>query len=170
MSEPFLGEIRIFGFNFAPRGWAFCNGAILAISQNTALFSLLGTTYGGDGETTFALPDLRGRNPIHVGSGPGLTTVSWGQKGGAESTTLNANNLPSHTHAVNASPGEGETGNPANAYPSMTTEDVYSSTAGTTMNAGVIGNSGNNQSVPTRDPFLGVHHCIALTGIFPSRN
>jgi microcystin-dependent protein len=170
MSEPFLGEIRIFGFNFAPRGWAFCNGALLAISSNSALFSLLGTIYGGDGITTFALPDMRGRNPIHMGTGPGLSPATIGQKGGSESATLNANNLPSHTHTVNSSPGEGETGNPANAFPSMTTEDVYSSTGGATMNAGVIGNSGNSQNVPTRDPFLAVNYCIALTGIFPSRS
>jgi len=170
MSEPFLGEIRIFGFNFAPRGWAFCNGTLLAIAQNSALFSLLGTTYGGDGVTTFALPDLRGRSAVHPGSGPGLSTVSQGEKSGAETTNLTVAQLPSHNHVVNASPGEGETGNPANAHPSMTTEDIYSSTAGATMNNGVVGHTGGNQSIPLRDPYLGLYFCIALVGTFPSRN
>lgn len=170
MSEPFLGEIRLFGFNFPPRGWAFCNGALMAISQNTALFSLLGTTYGGDGRTTFALPDLRGRAAVHPGQGPGLSDIRLGELGGAEVTTLTINNMPSHNHTVNASPGAGESGNPANAYPSATTEDVYSSTAGTTMNAGVVGNAGGGQPIPIRDPYLGLMHCIALQGIFPPRD
>ena len=99
-SEPFIGQIQMFGFNFPPRGWAHTNGQLLAISSNTALFSLLGTTFGGDGRTTFGLPDLRGRIAKHVGSGPGLSTVTWGQKGGAESASLSVNNLPPHNHAV----------------------------------------------------------------------
>jgi len=99
-SEPFLGEICWIGFNFAPRGWALCDGQLLSISQNDALFSLLGTTYGGDGRTTFGLPDLRGRSPIHVGQGPGLSNYQWGQKGGVETVTLTINQMPSHTHAI----------------------------------------------------------------------
>ncbi|MDQ6777385.1 MAG: tail fiber protein, partial [Actinomycetota bacterium] len=103
MSEPFLGEVRTFGFNFAPRGWAFCNGQLLPISQNTALFSLLGTQYGGDGIQTFALPDLRGRVGIHQGSGPGLSPYAIGQTGGTETVTLTSNEMPAHNHSVNAS-------------------------------------------------------------------
>jgi microcystin-dependent protein len=170
MSEPFIGEIRIFGFNFAPRGWAFCAGQLLAISQNTALFSLLGTTYGGDGQTTFALPDLRGRTPVHLGAGPGLSNITLGEKGGAENVTMTVANMPAHTHTVNASPNEGETGSPANAFPSATTEDVYSSTGGTTMNPAVVGNAGGGQPVPIRSPYLGMNFCIALVGIFPPRD
>src|SRR3954465_13916452 len=100
MATPFIGQISLFGGNFAPRGWAFCKGQLLAISQNTALFSILGTTYGGNGQTTFALPDLRGRVPIHFGQGPGLSSYALGETGGAETTTLTVNELPAHTHAV----------------------------------------------------------------------
>ncbi|MEX1309383.1 MAG: tail fiber protein, partial [Candidatus Sulfomarinibacteraceae bacterium] len=100
MASPFIGQIQLFGFNFPPRGWAFCEGQLLAISSNTALFSLLGTTFGGDGRTTFGLPDLRGRSAVGVGNGPGLSSVSWGQRSGAENVTLNVNTLPSHTHSA----------------------------------------------------------------------
>src|SRR3954467_10025114 len=103
MSEPFIGEVRMFGGNFAPRGWAFCNGQLLSISQNTALFSLLGTTYGGNGQTTFALPNLQGRVPMHVGQGPGLTNRTQGEVAGTETHTLNANEMPVHTHTARAS-------------------------------------------------------------------
>src|SRR6476620_7519707 len=113
MSEPFIGEIRIFGFNFAPRGWAFCNGQILSIAQNTALFSLLGTTFGGNGQTTFALPDLRGRVPIHTGQGPGLSPVTLGMVPGTEMVTLLQSNMPAHRHPVQAVAGLGNNITPA---------------------------------------------------------
>src|SRR3712207_3315813 len=113
MSEPFIGEIRMVGFNFAPRGWATCDGQLLSIAQNTALFSLLGTTYGGNGQTTFALPDLRGRAALHQGQGPGLTNRVIGEASGTETVTLTTNQMPSHSHGVNANSGEAGTKSPA---------------------------------------------------------
>ncbi|MCB0630228.1 MAG: phage tail protein, partial [Lewinella sp.] len=112
--EPFLGQIQPFGFNFPPRGWAFCDGQLLAISSNTALFSLLGTMYGGDGRTTFALPDLRGRSIVHIGTGPGLSHITQGEKGGRENVTLTTANMPSHNHAVRATTDDGTLDEPAN--------------------------------------------------------
>ena len=112
MSEPFLGEIRLFGFNFAPRGWSFCTGQLLPISQNSAVFSLLGTTFGGDGRTTFGVPDLRGRVAIGVGQGPGLSDRRWGQRGGAETTTLNVNQMPNHRHHIFVVDEDGDSESP----------------------------------------------------------
>jgi microcystin-dependent protein len=168
MSDPFIGEIIMFGGNFAPRGWGLCDGQLLPISSNTALFSLLGTTYGGDGRTTFGLPDLRGRAPVHEGTGPGLSQVRLGERAGDERVTLTTNNLPSHSHDVNSSSAEGETNDTANAFLSSTTEEVYASDSDSTMNAGVVGNSGGGQAVNIRDPYLGINYIIALTGTFPS--
>ena len=177
MSQPFIGEIKIVGFNFAPRGFALCDGALLAISQNTALFSLLGTTYGGDGRTSFGLPDLRGRVPKHVGNGPGLTAVSWGQRSGAENHTLSVNQLPAHNHpaVAHAHRTAGTSANPSGNYWSLddSGEKLYSpGPADATMNPGAVttSNIGGNQPVNNLDPFLGVFFCIALQGIFPSRN
>ena len=169
MSDPFLGEIRMVGFNFAPRGWALCDGQILPISQNSALFALLGTTFGGDGRTTFGLPDLRGRAPKHVGTGPGLAPYNWGQQGGAENITLQLANLPSHNHTVNCQPEDGNQGTPANGFPAPVANG-YASTSGGTMNAGMIGSVGGGQPVSILPPYLVIYFCIALQGIFPSRS
>lgn len=172
MSTPFLGEIRMFGFNFAPIGWALCDGQLLAINQNTALFSLLGTFYGGDGQTTFALPDLQGRAPKSMGNGAGLSAYSVGQKGGVETVTLSVSQLPSHAHGVEASATKAKLKTPAGAVPALTKADAYDAAPDgvTTMNAGMIAATGGGEPVTNLPPFLVVNFCIALTGIFPSRN
>lgn len=174
MSEPFIGEINMFAGNFAPRGWALCEGQSLPISQNQALFSLLGTTYGGDGRTTFNLPDLRGRVAIQQGFGPGLTPRTLGQKGGSEDITLTVANLPSHTHAANCvAPG----GNSNDAVANFWADDVgtasgtyHSGPFTNQMNANAIGNAGQGQAHKHLQPYLGVNYIIALVGVFPSRN
>ncbi|HYV04612.1 MAG TPA: tail fiber protein [Blastocatellia bacterium] len=179
MSEPFLGMIAIYGFNFAPRGWAFCNGQILPIAQNTALFSLLGTTYGGNGQTTFALPDLRGRWPNHFGQGPGLSSYDLGQVGGTESVTLTGQQIPAHTHTVACVTGAGTAAKVANNLlsnlgidPPPTTANVYSNAAASgQMSPSMIPPSGGgNQPHTIIQPYLTLNFCIALEGIFPSRN
>ena len=172
--EPFIGQIQPFGFNFAPRGWAFCDGQILAITQNEALFSLLGTTFGGDGRTTFGLPDLRGRSIVHVGNGPGLDAISWGEKSGQYQITLNSNNMPSHTHSFNLGGAIGSTGAGTNGYLAFNTvsDTIYTTTvpSGASLGGPTIGNAGNSQAFNSRNPFLGIYVCIALVGTFPSRN
>jgi microcystin-dependent protein len=172
--EPFLGEIRMFAGNFAPRGWAMCDGQILLISQNTALFSLLGTIYGGDGRTTFGLPDLRGRVPMHHGNGPGLTNKRIGQKSGTETNILSTDNLPSHSHTVNAVLEDGNQSIPTGNLPAGTKilDKEYSdaSTGNTIMNATMVNDTGNGQEVNNMQPYLTVSYIIALQGIFPSRN
>ncbi len=178
--EPFLGQIMMFAGNFAPRGWALCDGQLLAISSNTALFSILGTTYGGDGRTTFALPDLRGRVPMHAGNGPGLSAHSLGQKGGVESVTLNTSEMPSHNHSasgtVQAKNGQPDESNPGGAVPaSLTTgAEGYAETPNTNMKSGgvdiTIGNNGGNLPHTNMQPFTCVNYIIALQGVFPSRN
>jgi len=172
MSQPFLGEIRIFGFNFAPRGWAFCNGQIMSIAQNTALFSLLGTTYGGNGQTTFALPNLQSRVPLHFGQGPGLSSYSLGEVLGTENVTLNQTQMPMHNHIVSAFGSDGTSGKVAGKFLSNSgTINLYNPTSdGTTMAPQVIGNAGGNQPFPILPPLLALNFCIALQGIFPSRN
>ena len=174
MSDPFIGQIVMFGGNFAPRSWAFCDGQLLAISQNQALFSILGTTYGGDGRTTFALPDLRGRVAMHAGSGPGLTPRSLGERGGTENVALTVNQIPAHNHAANC---VAPTGNSNDAVGNLWADDAgvssgtYSSAPATsTMNAGAIGNSGGGQAHTNVQPYLCVNYIIALFGTFPSRN
>lgn len=176
--EPFIGQIQAFGFNFAPRGWAFCNGNLMAISQWQALYSLVGTTYGGDGRTTFALPDLRGRSIVHVGQSPGLSNITWGQKSGLEQLTLTPANLPAHTHTANLRLGNG-LGNTATA-----TDNKLAASAGsdTIYNAAGFGsdnlaagtvsidNTGAGQSIASRNPYLGIYVSIALVGIYPSRS
>jgi microcystin-dependent protein len=174
MSEPFLGMIIIVPYNFAPRGWAFCNGQILPIAQNTALFSLLGTTFGGNGQTTFALPDLRGRFPNSAGQGPGLSNYDLGQQGGTESTTLTVNQMPGHGHVV-ATPCNTEDStqtNPANNFPATTSSNIYNSaaTAGASMSNYPTGLAGGSQPFSLLSPYLTLNFCIALEGIFPSRN
>ena len=171
--DPILGSILLFAGNFEPLGWAFCNGQLLSIAQDTALFSLLGTTYGGDGQTNFALPDLRGRVPIHFGQGPGLSNYDLGQSGGAENTTLTLNNLPPHNHSLNAVSEAGSTSAPAGAYLGNTGAlDKEYNTTGTvvTMNAGAIGATGQSQPFDNLPPYLAINYVIALQGIFPSRN
>ena len=170
---PFLGEIRNFGFTFPPRDWMQCNGQLLSISTYTALFALLGTTYGGNGTTNFALPDLRGRAPIGMGSGPGLTPRVQGEVGGSESTTLTVSNLPSHTHTLNAKTGVGSQAAPGGntlAASDQRNSQYSSVAADTTMSASSIGNSGSGVAFTNMPPYLGSNFCIAVQGIFPSRN
>jgi len=176
MADPFLGEIRIFGGNFAPIGWALCDGSLLQISQNTALFSILGTTYGGDGIRTFALPDLRGRVVVSFGQGPGLSPYQEGTMGGAESSTLTTAQMPAHSHLVGAS-NTPSTADPKGAVPAKVVgaepgsgTHVYGAAPdGTTMNNAMIGATGSGQPVSVLQPYLVVNYIIALQGIFPSR-
>jgi microcystin-dependent protein len=171
MSEPFVGEIRMFAGNFAPRGWAFCDGQLLATSQNDALFSLLGTIYGGDGVTTFGLPDLRGRIPVHAGHGPGLSERRLGSKGGAESVTLTVNQLPSHTHPLQVSSAPAVSSNPQDNVPGRAATDIYSeSLSPVNMNSASVTSVGESQSHTNLMPFLCIHFIIALVGIYPSRH
>ncbi len=170
--EPFLGQIQVFGFNFAPNGWAFCNGQLMSISQNTALFSLLGTTYGGDGISTFGLPDLRGRSMVHAGQGPGLSLINQGQMAGVESVTVLVSNMPSHNHGVSISvnTATGEDAAPTNKIASSTNAFSEDSTAGSFLGGVNQQNVGGNQPLQIRNPYLGIYHCIALEGIYPSRS
>ncbi len=172
MSEPFLGQIMLVPYNFAPRGWAFCSGQILPIAQNTALFSLLGTTFGGNGQTTFALPDLRGRVPNGSGQGPGLSNYDLGQVGGTETGTLTVNQMPSHNHLVNVNADSGDTGRIENTYLANSSETPYiaSITTPGTMAPQMIGNTGGSQPFNVLQPYLTLNYCIALEGIFPSRS
>ena len=172
MSEPFLGEIRMFGFGFAPQGWALCNGQLLPISQNTALFSLLGTTYGGDGRTTFALPDMQSRVPVCQGQGPGLSSYAEGQAGGAETVTLAAAQMPGHTHPVKASSGAADSDQPEGRALARSASHIYTAKpdTSTVMNADMLGDAGGSQPHGNIQPYLAVNFCIALTGIFPARN
>ena len=165
MATGFIGEIRIYAFGFAPRFWAQCNGQSLPIAQNQALFSILGTTYGGNGVTTFNLPDLRSRTPFHTG-----TNFSLGQVGGSENVTLISNQMPQHNHLMNANSGAPTTGSPAGNFVAQSPSNAYSATANTTMNAADIGNAGGNQPHSNLSPYLTLNICIALSGIFPSRN
>lgn len=159
-ADPFLGEITMFAGNFAPRGYAFCHGQLLAISQNQALFSILGTTYGGDGRTSFALPDLRGRAPIQQGQGPGLSNYRLGQKAGSETVTLTAAQLPAHGHGINIASTNSEAGDPNAIF--IVNSDEMSSTN--------IGSTTGGQSFSIVQPYLAVNYIIALQGTFPSRN
>ena len=172
MSEPFVGEIRMFAGNFAPRGWALCDGQWLAISQNDALFSLLGTIYGGDGQATFALPDLRGRLPIHAGTGPGLSPRQLGSKGGTENVTLVANQLPAHTHAMMGSADRADARNPRRRILGTSAEPFYAapSAAPVSLHQSSIAASGGGQPHPNLMPYVCVNFIIALFGIYPSRN
>ena len=167
MSEPFLGEIRPFGFQFTPKGWAECNGQLLSINQYQALFSLLGTMYGGDGRTTFGLPDLRGRAPMHVGP-----THSQGERGGAESVTLSTSQLPQHTHAAHCSNVPATQTSPTGKFWAQDASGnvVFNNTGGATMAATAVGNAGGGQAHPNMQPYLVVNYCIAVQGIYPSRS
>lgn len=171
--EPFIGQIQAFGFNFPPRSWAECNGQLLPISQNSALFSLLGTIYGGDGRTTFALPDLRGRSIVHQGSGPGLPPASIGQRSGSTSFTLNTTQIPAHSHTgtINASSAAGEESAPNGNYIAQNSNAFNEDpSSGTSVQGVQTNNTGGGQAVNHRSPYLVVNVCIALQGIFPPRN
>ncbi len=176
MSQPFLGEIRIFGFNFAPQGWAMCQGQILPIAQNTALFALLGTTYGGNGTSTFALPNFQGRVPVNQGQGAGLSLYNLGQSGGARTVTLNTNQMPAHSHGVQCLAGGGNSNTPINnGFAEVTAGrgmvNLYAATSdGTTMNAAALSSVGGGGAHNNMAPYLGVNFCIALQGIVPARN
>jgi len=163
MSQPFLGEVKIISWNFPPKGWAFCNGQLLPINQNQALFSILGTTYGGNGQTTFALPNLQGRTPVHVGAG-----IQLGQFGGEQAHTLTLSELPSHNHFPNANSAAASTGAAANNFWSST--GSYGTSPGATMNPASISPIGGSQPHDNMTPYLVVNFIIALIGIFPSRN
>jgi microcystin-dependent protein len=176
--DPFIAQILLFASNFAPRGWALCEGQMLPIAQNTALFSLIGTIYGGDGITTMALPDLRGRVAIGPGQGPGLPDYRQGDKGGTASTTLTVLNMPTHNHVLNANSSYGTTAVPASNTSLAATTDgrsisvnVYSTNAPNVQLAGAsVGNAGANQPINNMQPYLAIPYIIALVGIFPSRN
>ena len=172
MSEPFVGEIRMFGFNFAPQGWAQCNGQLLPIAENTALFSLLGTTYGGDGHATFALPDMRSRVPVCQGQGEGLSSYADGQAGGAETVTLAATQMPRHTHPVRASSKAADSDQLAGRALARSAGHTYTAEpdTSTVMNADMLGDTGGSQPHDNIQPYLALNFCIALVGIFPSRS
>jgi microcystin-dependent protein len=180
MANPFLAEIRIFPFNFAPLGWAFCNGQLLPLSQNTALFSLLGTTYGGDGKSNFALPNLQGNVPMNPGQGPGLSLHDLGETGGSDTVSLLESEMPNHSHSINCVDGPrvgGQTGQPGNAILVKTggvPTNAYTTASGTpqnqTMAGGMVVPAGGNQPHNNMMPYLTLNFCIALQGIYPPRN
>ncbi len=175
MSSPFVAEIRIFPFNFAPKGWAFCNGQLLPISQNTALFSLLGTTYGGDGKSTFALPDLQASSPIFWGQGPGLSLYDLGQQGGSETVTLLNSEMPAHTHQSRANSGGAGQASPANnvwaSLPGRNPPNIFQSgVPNSPMSPFALTVAGSSFPHNNRQPYLGLNLCIALQGVFPARS
>jgi microcystin-dependent protein len=166
MSEPFLSEIKLVSFNFPPKGWALCNGQLLPINQNQALFALLGTTYGGNGQTTFALPNLRGRVPIHMGNGHPL-----GEVAGSTSVTVNIQQLPTHSHGVTASASDGDTPASNNTLLAGTPAKIYGPVASlTTLTPASVSSVGGSQPHNNMMPYLALNFIIALQGIFPSRN
>jgi len=193
--DEYIGTIKAFAFNYPPRGWQFCNGQIMSIAQNSALFALLGTTFGGNGQNTFGLPDLRGRSVVHPGQGGGLSAIGYGEIGGAETTILTINNMPAHTHsispitlnlsttvtAITGGTVTNETDNGANSFASGgSTANIYSEPGGTnttvkgvtTTGTGTATNgiAGGNQAFGIRNPYLGIYTSICLEGLFPSRN
>lgn len=170
MSEPFTGEIRMFGGNYAPRGWALCDGQLLAVSSNDALFSLLGTTYGGDGRSTFGLPDLRGRVPIHQGTGPNLTNRKLGAQGGSERVALTATELPAHTHAMQASTSASNSADPTGSVLAEASADIYVAEAPDQVMASSISDNGSSQPHDNVMPFGTANYIIALDGVYPSRH
>lgn len=171
MADPFVAEIRIFPFNFAPKGWAFCDGQILPLSQNTALFSLLGTTYGGDGKSNFALPDMQGNVPMHPGQGPGLSLHDLGETGGSQTVTLLESEIPSHTHAMrvdNISPADSQF--PENGVPGVTAQAIYKDNPAMNSSSGVaLTPAGGDQPHNNLMPYLTLNFCIALQGVYPPR-
>jgi microcystin-dependent protein len=171
MAEAFLSEIRMMSFNFAPKGWALCNGQLLPINQNQALFSLLGTTYGGNGQTTFALPNLQGRTPIHMGQGTGLQSHTLGELGGEQVHTLSISEMPTHVHFAQGSKGNGSVAPTSNNILAASPALIYDPPANlTTLQPGTISNTGGIQVHENMQPYLTINFSIALQGIFPSRN
>ena len=173
MADPFVAEIRIFGFNFAPQGWAFCDGQLLPISQNTALFSLLGTTYGGNGQSTFALPNMQGSAPMHPGQGPGLSLYDLGETGGSETVTLLSSEMPNHNHGLGVSQGDGNEISPNNQQFATGIGGVatYAPAGATTpLDANVISIMGGDQPHNNMQPYLTLNFCIAMQGVFPPRS
>ncbi|KJD33167.1 hypothetical protein PK35_08940 [Tamlana nanhaiensis] len=169
--DGFIGEVRLFAGNFAPRNWAFCNGQALPINGNEALFSILGTIYGGNGTTNFMLPDLRGRVPVGVGQGAGLSSRAQGQTFGTETASLTVSNLPAHSHTVNASTSAGTSPDPTGNVLGHTNsfDNEYSTSANTTMNNSMIGTTGNSEAFNVTQPSLGMHYIICTAGTFPTR-
>ena len=170
MADPFVAEIRIFPFNFAPKGWAWCDGQLLPLSQNTALFSLLGTTYGGNGKSNFALPDLQGRAPMHPGQGPGLSLHDLGETGGSETVTLLESEIPSHSHQVRAIGAFGDQPSPANNTWGRTSANVYVNATTGQMSPEALAPAGGDQPHNNMQPYLTFYFCIALQGVFPPRS
>ena len=172
--DPLMASIMMFGGNFAPRSWAFCDGQLLSISAYSALFSLLGTTFGGDGRTTFGLPEMRGRVPVHAGHGPGLSTRPLGQKSGTETVTLTTSEIPAHSHNghVNANTGDGDDVSPQGRYPGKAATDFYADASNAQMNAASVttANTGGGGAHPNMQPYMVVNFIIALQGTYPSRN
>ena len=171
MTEPFLGEIRMFGFNFAPQGWAFCNGQLLPINQNQALFALLGNMYGGNGTTTFALPNLQSRVPVGQGQGAGLSSYVAGQAGGAETVTLAAAQMPAHGHSVKASSSAAGSNKPDGRALARSQSHTYAAKpdSSTVMHANMLGEAGSGEPHANIQPHLALNFCIAMVGIFPTR-
>jgi len=171
-AETFIGEIMMVGYTFCPRSWAEANGQLVSINENPALYSLYGTTFGGDGRTTFALPDLRGRVPMHVGQGSGLLNRALGQQGGSETNTLTANQLLAHSHSLNGTTAAANAVDPlGNVLANTGRSDTYTTSApNAQMSSGAIGATGGGQAVNNMQPFLTIRYCVALNGIFPSRN
>ena len=171
MADPFVAEIRIFPFNFAPRGWAWCDGQLLPLSQNTALFSLLGTTYGGNGASNFALPDLQGRAPMHPGQGPGLSLHDLGETGGSETVSLLESEIPSHSHAINASQSDAYSRIPVGDLPATGIGiGLYALTGSSaSMSPNTLAPSGGDQPHNNMMPYLTYYFCIAMQGVFPPR-
>ena len=173
MSDPFVAEIRIFPFNFAPKGWAFCNGQLLPLSQNTALFSLLGTNYGGDGKSTFALPNLQGSVPTHQGQGPGLSDYFVGQSGGSDTVTLIQTELPAHAHQASGGAGSGPTSPANNTWGTgagRTPPPTYVNGSPNVIMGNVLSPAGGSQPHNNMQPYLTLNFCIALQGIYPPRS
>lgn len=175
MSEPFIGEVRIFPYNFNPRNWAYCNGGLISISQNPALFSIIGTVYGGDGRISMGLPNLKGRTPMNAGQAPGLSFYREGWYGGFEAVTLTQAEMPTHTHDTSAYLGLGDSESPANATLGIdqTPDNFFTasdSSKYTPMSASSLSNAGGGQPHENRQPYLAVNFYIALEGLYPSRN
>lgn len=172
MADPFVAEIRIFPFNFAPRGWAWCDGQLLPLSQNTALFSLLGTTYGGNGKSNFALPDLQGRAPMHPGQGPGLSLHDLGETGGSETVALLASEIPAHTHPVriDVMNGPAEESSPDGQALGLSSRGIYAALpVQSTMSPNALSPAGGDLPHNNMQPYLTMYFCIALQGVFPPR-
>lgn len=169
MSEPFIAEVRIFAGNFAPRGWGFCNGQLVPISQNTALFSLIGTTFGGDGRTTTALPNLQGRAPMHPGRGPGLTDRRLGEQGGVKAVTLTEAQIPQHSHTMNAF-DSGEVAAPSASYGPGSANMYAEGTPDVNLAANTLSDTGGGQAHNNMQPYLTINFIIALIGLYPSRS